>query len=132
MGQHARLIQEREKQNEKCTKSEKTGREAGTQDKEKVLLNAEAETRVNAMGWSCLLQKGETKPDTVGHAWNSNTEFWASLGYTAKACLKEREETLNLTAILGTEYIFSKTGVDEKRGKDTGRNLAEKQRRVKE
>lgn len=38
------------------------------------------ETRVNAVGWSCLLPKGETKPDTVGHTWNSNTEFWASLG----------------------------------------------------
>ena len=106
-----------------------------TQEKEKMFLNAEAETRVNAVGWSCLLLKGETKPDTVGHTWNSNTEFWASLGYTAKAHLKERKErkeTLNLAAILGTEYIFSKTGVDEKRGKDTRRNLAEKQRRVME
>lgn len=100
-----------------------------TQEKEKVLLNAEAETRVNAVGWSRLLQKGETKSAVVVHAWNS--KFWASLGYTVKACLKERrerKETRNLAAILGTEYIFSKTGVDEKRGKDTGRNLAEKQR----
>lgn len=71
----------------------------------------------------------------VVHAWNSNNEFWASLGYTAKACLKERrkrKETLNLAAILGTGYIFSTIEVDEKRGKDCGRNLAEKQRRVTE
>lgn len=63
LGQNARLIQKREKQNEKCTKSEETGRDT----QRRRTHNAEEETWVNAVGWSRLLQKWETKPDTVAN-----------------------------------------------------------------